>query len=207
MGISRAPHVGAVCAGTLLSIVLAGCAANGGADTAPGPPGTSAPEPSSGRAGEGPSHHAPAVPVAHDGACRSGDLRLALNGGDAAAGTSYRSLVFTNVSEQPCTVHGFPGVSYVAGDDGHQVGAPAVRDGGKSTPITLRRGEAASAAVGFVNVRNYDAVDCRPQPVRGVRVYPPEETVSKFVRLPGTGCANDRIQQLTVQPLQAGDGR
>ncbi|MBC6461321.1 DUF4232 domain-containing protein [Actinomadura sp. HBU206391] len=204
---SNAPHVGAVLAATLLSIALAGCASNDGGDAAHGPPGTSAPEPSGGQGGESTSGRAAAVPVSHDGVCRAGDLRLSLKGGDAAAGTSYRSLVFTNVSNAPCTVQGFPGVSYVAGDDGRQVGAPAVRDGDKSEPITLGGGEKASAVVGFVNVRNYDAVDCRPQPVRGVRVYPPEETTAKFVTLPGTGCANDKIQQLTVRALRAGDGR
>jgi hypothetical protein len=207
MVISKPSHVRAVFAGTALSVAITGCASGNGRDTAPDPPGDSAPEPAGGRGGEIPSHWAAAASMAQDGRCESGDLRLSLAGGDAAAGTSYRSLVFTNVSGGPCTIQGFPGVSYVAGDDGHQVGAPAVRDGGRSTPITLAKGESASAVVGFVDVGNYDAVDCRPQPVQGLRVYPPEETVSKFVESPGTGCANDSIQQLTVKPLQAGGGR
>jgi hypothetical protein len=139
--------------------------------------------------------------------CKAGDLRVSLGGGDAAMGHTYRTLRFTNVSGHSCTVQGFPGVSYVAGDDGHQVGAPAARTGNSGTSIRLANGQTASTTVGMVNARNYDAATCKPQAVRGFRVYVPDERAAKFVQLNGTGCGNAKVQQLTVQALQPGRGR
>jgi hypothetical protein len=146
--------------------------------------------------------------AAGPGLCRSSDLRLSLGRGDAAAGTAYRPLEFTNISDHPCVLEGFPGVSYVGGPDGHQVGAPADREGDKGTSITLGRGEVASATVGFANVDNYDPLTCQPQPVRGLRVYPPQETAALFIDMPTTGCGNDKIpgDQLKVKAIQKGTG-
>jgi hypothetical protein len=145
--------------------------------------------------------------VAQSTRCTAGDLQLSLGGGDAAAGTAYRTLRFTNVSGRSCTLQGYPGVSYVAGDDGHQVGAPASRTPSGSALVRLGSGQSASTSVGLVNVRNYDAATCRPQPVRGLRVYSPGETRAEFVALQGTGCGNPKINQLTVNPLGPGRGR
>ncbi|KAA9166833.1 DUF4232 domain-containing protein [Amycolatopsis acidicola] len=138
--------------------------------------------------------------------CKASDLQLSVGNGDAAAGTVYRPLVFTNVSSHSCVIQGFPGVSYVGGSDGHQVGPAAFRTGDKGGPITLAKGETAHATVGFVNVQNYDTVTCQPQPVRGLRVYPPQETASMYVDYPGTGCGSDKIpgNQLTVKTIEKG---
>lgn len=140
--------------------------------------------------------------------CKAADLKLSIGHGDAGAGTVYRPLIFTNVSDHSCVIQGFPGVSYVAGDDGHQVGAAAFRQGDKGGAFTLNNGDTAFAEIGFGNVQNYDTVECQPQPVRGLRVYPPQETASMFVELSGTGCANDKIpgNQLTVKTIQKGNG-
>jgi hypothetical protein len=149
---------------------------------------------------------APPAAPAGDGLCKSPDLKLSFSGGDAGAGTVYRSLVFTNVSGHTCTIQGFPGVSYVGGADGHQVGQPAVRVGDKGPAITLNKGETASAAIGFVNVQNFDTVTCQPQPVRGLRIYPPQETASLFIGMSATGCGNEKIpgDQLTVKSIVKG---
>lgn len=142
------------------------------------------------------------------GLCTAADLKLSLGRGEGAAGTVYRPLVFTNVSDHPCVIQGYPGVSYVGGDDGHQVGPAAYRDGTKGAAITLAKGESAYATVGFVDVHNYDAAICQPQPVRGLRVYPPQETASLYLELPTTGCGSDRIpgNQLTVTTIEKGTG-
>ena len=139
--------------------------------------------------------------------CKVADLKLSLRDGDATAGTFYRSLVFTNKGNRTCTIQGFPGVSYVAGDDGHQVGPAAYRVGKKGPVITLKPGNSASADVGFVQVRNYDPAVCKPTAVRGLRVYPPHEYDSMFVPSEGTGCAgNPPGHQLTVATVKAGTG-
>lgn len=137
--------------------------------------------------------------------CRAADVDLSLGKGEGTAGTQYRPLRFTNVGDTACVVHGYPGVSYVAGDDGHQVGPAAYRTGGKGDPVTLQPGDTAHAAVGFVQVHNYDPAECQPTKVRGLRVYPPQETNSMFVPVQGTGCAGDPDgQQLTVRTIEPG---
>lgn len=140
--------------------------------------------------------------------CRVTDLRVELGQGEGAAGTVYRPLLFINSGGRTCFVHGFPGVSYVAGDDGRQVGPAAVRDAEKGGPVTLAPGQAGFATVGFVNVQNYDEAACQPTPVKGLRVYPPHETESVFVPMDNAlGCAgNPPGQQLSVMAVRLGTG-
>lgn len=140
--------------------------------------------------------------------CRSGELALSLGRGSATAGTYYRPLRFTNEGDRSCVLHGFPGVSYVAGEHGDQVGPAAERQGERGDPVRLAPGEVAHAVVGFVQVRNYDAGACEPTQVRGIRVYPPSETQAKYIAAPGTGCASDEIpgNQLTVRAVEPGPG-
>ncbi|MGP4019999.1 DUF4232 domain-containing protein [Saccharopolyspora sp. 5N708] len=145
-----------------------------------------------------------------NGLCKAGDLQLSFGRGGAAAGTAYRPLIFTNVSGQQCVIQGFPGVSYVGGEDGHQVGPAAYRNGEKGAAVTLGPGEQASAVIGFVTVENYPAEVCRPEPVKGLRIYPPQETAAMFIPFDyaENGCANEQLpgNQLTVQTIQAGRG-
>lgn len=140
--------------------------------------------------------------------CESEDLSLSLGRGDATAGTAHKPLQFTNTSNEPCVLQGFPGVSYVAGDDGHQVGPAAYRDGTEGAPVTLSKGEMAHAPLGFVQVRNYAPADCEPTQVRGLRVYPPQETESLYLEYESTGCASKEIpgHQLVVRTIQPGAG-
>lgn len=135
--------------------------------------------------------------------CGAGDVKLTLGEGDAAAGSLYRPLLITNTKAEPCTVQGFPGVSYVAGDDGHQVGEAAYRTGTKGNPIKLNTGQTAASVIQFVNVHNYPDDICRPTPVRGLRIYLPQETDANFVPMPGTGCANSELpgNQLAVKTV------
>jgi hypothetical protein len=139
--------------------------------------------------------------------CKVADLKLSFGGGDGAAGTSYRALVFTNKGNRTCTIQGFPGVSYVAGEDGHQVGPAAYRNGKKGPVVTLKPGASAYSDIGFVEVRNYDPAVCKPTEVRGLRIYPPHEYNSMFIAAPGTGCAGTPPgNQLTVATVQPGTG-
>lgn len=121
--------------------------------------------------------------------CKTAEVKLSLGRGEGAAGTVFRPLRFTNTSNSSCTMIGYPGVSYVTGANGRQVGAAAVRTGGKRVLVTLAPGETASATVGFTQVDNFDPAACKKTPVRGLRVYPPNNTASKFIANPGFGCA------------------
>jgi hypothetical protein len=155
-----------------------------------------------------PSTSAPATapPVAQpadNGLCKAGDVKLSLGQGDAGAGSTYRPLLITNSGSKPCLIQGFPGVSYVAGTDGHQVGKDAFREGTKGNAVKLDPGQTAAADIQFVNVRNYDPGTCQPTAVKGLRIYLPQETASNFVPAEGTGCASTKIpgNQLSVKTV------
>ncbi|PXY31821.1 DUF4232 domain-containing protein [Prauserella muralis] len=213
--------------GAALTLALAGCgqgtenaaqtAGDSGSSTtsettqssspAPSSPAATSPAPSGDAGGATAKQQAPGQGSAE---CTTGHLKLSLGQGSGAAGTYYAPLRFTNISKEPCVIRGYPGVSYVAGDDGHQVGPAAYREGTKGAAVTLAPGQVAHATVGFVQVHNYDPAACKPTPVRGLRVYPPHETDSMFVRLSTArdGCASNDIpgHQLTVQTVAPGPG-
>ena len=132
---------------------------------------------------------------------RTDELRGSLGPAEGAAGSVYVPLVLTNIGGRTCELRGFPGVSYVAGNDGHQVG-PAAAMSGPRGEVVLKPGAAAAAQLQLVNVANFDAGLCRPTPVRGLRVYPPGDTTSLFIERAGTGCAGPPPgNQLSVQTL------
>lgn len=121
-------------------------------------------------------------------------MTLKRNG--AAAGSRYYYLTFTNASSGTCSIQAFPGVSYVAGDNGHQVGQAAIRDGAAGPPVTLQAGQSAAAQLQEVVVANFPASLCGPAPVRGLRVYPPDETHSVYVPQAGvSACSKDLHDQ------------
>lgn len=218
---TRTRTAAVVCGGAAVLLFMAGCQAadQGAADspdipaigtstpTATQPPTSTSPPstvpPPSNAAGT----PAPEPNNAASGECKVADLTLSLGGGEGAAGTTYRSLQFTNSGGRTCTIQGFPGVSYVTGDDGRQVGPAAKRDGAKGAPITLKPGDVAHADIGFVEVRNYDPAVCQPTEVRGLRIYPPHEYDSMFVSNPGLGCAGTPPgNQLVVKTVEPGPG-
>lgn len=209
--VARVLSLSAASAGVLL---LAACGTGG---TTPGaaaplqaPAGTEAPSstttPHASTSGSGgPEVAAAAAAKSTDGLCKAGDVKLALGTGDAGAGSVYRPLLITNISSHPCTIQGFPGVSYVAGEDGHQVGKAAFRTGTKGSVVKLNKGQTAAADLRFVNAQNFDPAVCKPTDVTGLRIYLPQETAAKFLPAPGLGCAGtaipgDQLEVKTVHP-------
>ncbi len=123
--------------------------------------------------------------------CKSADLNIAFGRTEGAAGTVYREVLFTNRAIATCVLQGFPGVSYVDAD-GNQVGTAAVRDGEGGPLLTLPHGTTVLAVVGFAQIGNFDPEVCRPTPVWGIKVFPPDETVPLYLPTPGQyGCAGD----------------
>lgn len=140
--------------------------------------------------------------------CLSANLTASLSAPEGAAGSSYYTLIFKNTGSESCTLQGFPGVSYVTGDDGRQVGAAAAWDGAKGPEVTLQPGGTATAQLQEVNVQNFPADICKPVSTRGLRVYPPGETAALFVPQPdGLGCQADPLPdgqfQLSVKTITA----
>jgi hypothetical protein len=136
--------------------------------------------------------------------CRTANLRVTLGPSEGAAGSTFRPIIFTNTGPRACTLRGFPGVSYVTGDDGRQVGSAAAWSGSVGATVKVAPGGRAVAQLQLVNVQNFDATVCKPTAVRGLRVYPPGERAAAFVPAPGTGCAGKPPGfQLSVRTVTA----
>jgi hypothetical protein len=204
----------------LAVLLVAGCSGGGDAPAAPASPApapaTAAPAPVTAAPAvpDTPMPPQPAAPPPNGGPvaatpagqgttrCTSGRLRGSLGAAEGVAGSVFRTLVLTNDGPGTCELRGFPGVSYVAGDDGHQVGPAAAFDGPRGGEVVLAAGRAATARLRLVDVGVLDAGACRPTAVRGLRIYPPGSTTSLFVPLEGRGCAGDPGRpQLTVATL------
>lgn len=135
--------------------------------------------------------------------CKSVDLDITSIDRGAAAGTAYREIKFTMRRLGACVLQGFPGVSYVDRADA-QVGNAAGRNGLTGDLITLAYGSSASAMVGFANPGNYDPEVCQPQPVWGIKVYPPDEFVPLYVQyIDEVGCGGTSVTPLSVTAVVA----
>jgi hypothetical protein len=142
-------------------------------------------------------------------ACTTNQLAVTLGAGDGAAGSSYYALVFRNTGAATCILNGYPGVSYVTGSAGAQVGSPAARvpaPGATAQPVRVAPGDSAHATLREVNVGNYPAATCGPTPVLGLRVYPPNQTAAGFVPQATTGCTQTGPSQLEITFVQPGVG-
>jgi Protein of unknown function (DUF4232) len=189
----------------VVSAAAVGCAASPAPNAPPSPRSSPAPTAvptASGPTSAGRPANTPTPQAGNPERCTTAELTGSLGPAEGAAGSIYRPLLLTNTGRRTCELTGFPGVSYVDGEDGQQIGPAAAMLGDRGGPVRLAVGAAASAQLRLVNVANYDAAVCRPTPVRGLRVYPPGDTAALFVPTDGTGCAGTPPgDQLTVQTL------
>lgn len=127
-------------------------------------------------------------------------IRYADDKGGGGAGSVMGTFTFTNTGSSGCTLQGFPGVSYVGGGNGTQVGAPATRTGDTPRATTLANGKSATVALRRTQPGNYGS-SCQEAEVEGFRVYPPESKESAFVAFETTGCKNAADPLLQVGPV------
>lgn len=140
-----------------------------------------------------------AVPI-----CAAVNLTFATGQPDGAAGSVYQPVLLTNKGTTTCTLDGFPGVSFVAGDDGHQVGNAADKDESKpATTVTLAPGAGAQFVVRIARAGNYDSATCQPTAARGLRIYTPGETHSAFLPMDVQACTTTTQNQLNTGPVTA----
>jgi hypothetical protein len=133
--------------------------------------------------------------------CATGALTGTLTGANGAAGSVYYSLVLTNTGSVACTLQGYPGVSFVTGPSGPQVGAAAARATGSAPALTLAPGSKATASLQITDATNYGTA-CQVTPVAGLKVYPPGQTSALYVAHPDKACANTNDVTLHIGALQ-----
>jgi hypothetical protein len=185
--------------------VLGACGTNPAQQQAAAPPPSPVPTstvasgPSSDVA-QAPSPAANSVAQTGPKICKAGDLSLAIVAGDGAGMNQNRvNLQFTNKSSENCALQGSPGVSFVTGDSGQQVGVPATREEkSKGTLVTISPGSNAKAPLTIVNAGVFDPAQCAATDARGLRVYAPDDTASMFVDAPQQACTTLDRPQLSV---------
>ena len=139
--------------------------------------------------------------------CHTADLKVTSAYGDGATGHYSVNLRFTNRSAHTCTLYGYPGVSWVAGDKGTQVNDPFKRETATKKTITIKPGATAHSMLLEEQVAFFDAKTCKPVEVRGYRVYPPDETAAVFVSAPEKACSGKGTGVGEVYPVVTGPGQ
>ncbi len=141
------------------------------------------------------------------GQCASSDLKGSIApGGGGAAGSVGVTLVLTNTGSSPCSLQGWPGVSFVGDGNGTQLGAAAKFDHSAPHPsVTIAPGATATAPLLIGQALNYPSDECKPQKPDGFRVYPPGSKTALFVAYDQmTACTSDSVSLLTVGALVQG---
>jgi hypothetical protein len=107
--------------------------------------------------------------------CSTNQLSLSLGQGQGAAGSAVVPIVFTNTGSTPCTLYGYPGVSFLDGS-GKQLGVPATRNGGDEGVVTLAPNGTANSQLQLPDPGNFPAAGCKEKTSARLLVYPPGET-------------------------------
>lgn len=135
--------------------------------------------------------------------CQAAQLSGSLGQPSGTAGAVYYQLILRNVGSAPCSMEGYPGVSFVAGPDNSQVGASAQRLPGTVALILVTPGGEAEARLEVSVASNFGS-GCGLTTIDGLRVYPPNQTASLIVAHRDQACTNKSDVTLHVGPLALG---
>jgi hypothetical protein len=125
--------------------------------------------------------------------------------GGGAAGSTYVPIQFVNTSGTACAMYGFPGVSFVTGQNGSQIGAPAQRstNSGKVT-VTLAAHATAHAWLQIAEAGNYPASSCHVANANWLKIYPPGNTAAAYVSHAFQTCSSAKVVTMTIDPVRTG---
>jgi Protein of unknown function (DUF4232) len=141
--------------------------------------------------------------------CPTSALKASVGTGNGAAGSTYYPLEFTNVSSAACTLFGYPGVSFVTGTGGSQIGRAASRNPAVSSGlVTLAPGATAHATLQVVNAMNYPNADCHLVTVHTMKIFPPNQTAPLYLSFTAPACSSraKSVHILAVEAVQSGNG-
>jgi hypothetical protein len=147
------------------------------------------------------SSSAPAGPPG----CLASALQPQLGASQGTAGTIYQVVVLTNTSGAACTLYGYPGVSFVTGVGGSQVGKPATKNPAvPKAVVTLAPGAKADL---LLAIHDAGAIpNCQITTVDWLRIYPPGDFGSVYVQYNTQACASRSRSLMSVTPVRAGAG-
>ncbi|HET9171447.1 MAG TPA: DUF4232 domain-containing protein [Actinospica sp.] len=138
--------------------------------------------------------------------CSPRYLNATVSGEQGTAGSIYVNIVFKNLNNQPCTMYGYPGVSFGAGTPVDQVGQPAARNPQVAPAlVTLQPGGHAYAVLQIGDAANWSPTTCQPTPTTYLQVYPPNTQNLLYVAYNSTACKGN-VVTLHVEAVQPGTG-
>jgi Protein of unknown function (DUF4232) len=203
-----ARQAGAAAALLCTAALAAGCAS---ASNPPSSPATPAQSASSSAAA---SASASAPPSASASACATTDLNgvVVLGQGGAAAGSTYFPLNLTNNSKSSCSLFGYPGVSFVTGPSGSQIGQPATRNPAVTpSTVVLSPGQTAHVTLQVVDALNYSKSACQPVKAHWLKIFPPGQFSALYVKFTALTCSaklpGSLGSPLTVDAVKGGAGK
>jgi len=149
----------------------------------------------------------PAGPVTSAVSCATSSLDVKQGLAQGYAGGVYEVIDFTNTSNAPCSLLGYPGVSLVTGPPHTQIGLAAKRSttSGQVKLITLAPGATANAQLQIVDALNYPSATCGPTKAAALKVYPPNQKASVYLPNTSEACTKS-VQTMNIGPVQAGSG-
>jgi hypothetical protein len=136
--------------------------------------------------------------------CASSGLKIKVDTSQsgAAAGSTYVPIDFTNTTSSACTLFGYPGVSFVTGPSGSQIGRPASRNrAAAATLVTLAPGGEAHATIQVANAGNYSPSACAPVTAHWLKIFPPNQTAALYASYTVQACSAKLPSKLGHQLL------
>jgi Protein of unknown function (DUF4232) len=132
--------------------------------------------------------------------------------GGAAAGSVYVPIDFTNTTGGACTMEGYPGVSFVRGPSGGQLGNAATRNpAAPPAMVTLAPGGVAHAILQVAEAGNFSQSACTPVAAHWLKIFPPNQVAAIYVHYEAQACSA-RLpaklgSQLAVYVVRPGAGK
>lgn len=215
--IARRAGTAVILVGT--AVLAAACASNNGGTAASAPSSSSAAAtPSQSASSSAPQATGSGAPTPSSppgtAACATGNLKASVvsSAGGAAAGSTYYPMNLTNAGSSPCSLFGYPGVSWVSGPSGSQIGQPATRNP-VLTPATvvLAPGQTAHVTLQVVDAQNYGKSSCQPVTAHWLKIFPPGQFTALYVKFSALTCSaklpGKLGSPLTVDAVKAGQGK
>jgi len=137
--------------------------------------------------------------------CVSDQLTLSLSDRESAENESTLRVIFTNSGASPCSIEGYPRVSFALSPGTEQIGQEALPDPTSLIKdLIIAPDESAHAILIITDVDR--VTPCEPQDVDGFSLYPPVASSAMFVTASELqSCGDAGGPQLSIGALQAGD--
>jgi Protein of unknown function (DUF4232) len=133
--------------------------------------------------------------------CLITQTRVSLGPGDAAAGTVFYALRFTNISRRTCGMIGYP-KTYAEYQDGKVIGNASRKIRGPQRWFAVTPGATVHSVLGIAEAGN---ICSKPVWAAGMRVFAPGQFASSWLNFKFQAC-HGHVTVMSVTPVVWGKG-